>query len=99
MDSTVTPKVSVVILTYNHEKFIRTALESVLRQKTSFDFDVIIADDCSTDTTEQIINEILAAHPQKDKVIYRRNPTNIGVMQSWKNVNDALKSEYFAFCE
>jgi glycosyltransferase involved in cell wall biosynthesis len=93
------PKVSVVMPTYNHEKFIKNALESVLRQKTTFDFNVIIADDCSSDATEQIIADILTSHSQKDKVIYLRNSKNKGVTQSWRSVHDSLKSQYFAFCE
>lgn len=41
--------VSVHLLTYNHEIFIRQAIESVLAQKTNFDYEIIIGDDCSKD--------------------------------------------------
>ena len=46
-----TPLLSVCLITYNHEKFIRQAIEGVLMQKVDFEWELIIADDCSTDKT------------------------------------------------
>ena len=43
------PLVSVGIITYNHEKFIRQCLDGVIMQKTNFTFEVIVGEDCSTD--------------------------------------------------
>ena len=43
--------VSVFMLAYNHEKYIAEAIDSVLMQKTDFDFDIVIGEDCSTDAT------------------------------------------------
>ena len=48
--------VSVVMITYNHEKFIKEALESIFSQKTNFHYELIISNDCSTD------NKIGRAH-------------------------------------
>ena len=50
-------KVSVWMSAYNHEKYISQCLDSVLNQKTDFDFEVLIHDDASTDTTAEIIKE------------------------------------------
>ena len=47
--------VSICCLTYNHEKYIRDALDSFLMQKTDFEFEILIHDDASTDTTQDII--------------------------------------------
>ena len=44
-------KVTVIITTYNHERFINEAVDSVLMQETDFDYDVVIIEDCSTDDT------------------------------------------------
>ncbi len=44
-------KASVVILTYNHEKYIGEAIESVLVQETDFDYEIVIDEDYSTDRT------------------------------------------------
>ena len=45
------PLVSVCMITYNHENYISTAIEGVLMQKTSFPFELVIGEDCSTDNT------------------------------------------------
>lgn len=48
-------KVSVAMITYNHEQFIAQALESVLMQKVNFDYELVIGEDCSTDKTRDIL--------------------------------------------
>ena len=50
-------EVSVLCITYNHEKYIRDALDSFLNQKTDFRYEILINDDCSTDKTAEIILE------------------------------------------
>ena len=51
------PKVSVVSITYNHEAYIREALDGFVAQKTDFPVEIIVADDASTDATPAIIQE------------------------------------------
>jgi len=58
-----TKRVSVLVMTYNHEKYISQALDSVLMQQTSFDWEVLVSEDCSTDQTRQIVQEYAARHP------------------------------------
>lgn len=48
---------SVVVFSYNHEKYIRKCIDSVLAQKTNFEYEVIIADDCSNDGTVKIVEK------------------------------------------
>jgi glycosyltransferase involved in cell wall biosynthesis len=50
-------KVSVMILAYNHENYIRQALESVVGQRTNFRFEAVVGEDCSTDGTREIVRE------------------------------------------
>ena len=50
-----TPLVSVWMITYNQEQFIAQALEGVLSQKTNFQFEIVIGEDCSTDNTRAIV--------------------------------------------
>ena len=52
-----------VCITYNHEKYIRDALESFLMQKTNFKYEIIVHDDASTDQTPQIIKEYAEKYP------------------------------------
>jgi len=80
--------VSVSLITYNHKNFIVKALESVLKQKVDFNYEIIIGDDCSSDGTREILKEYkqkypeiiqLILHPQRYKEIPGRtnNITNL----------------------
>lgn len=57
-------KVSVLIMTYNHERFIRQAVDSVLNQKTNFEFEILISEDCSEDKTREIVKEYKKLFPE-----------------------------------
>lgn len=57
------PTVSVLVMTYNHAEFIRQALDSVLMQETSFPYEVLISEDCSTDGTRTIVLDYHRRHP------------------------------------
>ena len=54
---------SIVVITYNHEKYIRKCLDSILMQDVDFSFEIIISDDLSTDQTAQIITEYQDKYP------------------------------------
>jgi len=59
------PLVDVNLITYNHEKFIARAIESVLEQQTTFPYRIIIGDDCSTDNTQSIIRKYADQYPER----------------------------------
>ena len=63
--------VSVVTITYNHEKYIRDCLEGIVMQKTDFAFELLIHDDASTDNTANIIREYEHRFPDIIKPIYQ----------------------------
>ena len=56
--------VSVYCLAYNHERYIRKALEGFVNQKTDFSFEVFVHDDASTDKTTSIIEEYHKKYPE-----------------------------------
>lgn len=91
------PLVSIAVLTYNHEKFIRQALESFLIQQTTFDFEIVIGDDASTDTTPQILREYLKKYPEKFKIAI--HSLNIGMIPNFIHTIERCKGKYIAFCE
>ncbi|HSL29661.1 MAG TPA: glycosyltransferase, partial [Anaerolineales bacterium] len=62
-------KVSVLVMTYNHEKFILQALESAAMQETNFEYEILISEDCSTDRTRQIVKEFQQEHPDKVRLL------------------------------
>jgi len=62
-------KVSVVVCTYNHEPFIDRALASALEQETTFDYEVIVSEDCSTDGTRRIVLGWRDRHPDRIRLL------------------------------
>ena len=89
--------VSICCITYNHEAFVKQAIESFLMQKTNFMFEIIIGDDCSTDGTKKILNEYKKKYPELIRVIARRK--NIGAHRNFSNVVACAKGKYLAHCE
>src|SRR5687767_7269280 len=69
--------VAIEMITYNHEKYIAQAIESVLIQKTNFNYKLIICEDCSTDNTAKICAEYKEKYP--DKIDLYLNEKNLGV--------------------
>ena len=65
------PLVSICCITYNHEPYIRDAIEGFLMQKTNFPVEILIHDDASTDGTADIIREYEAKYPDIIKPIYQ----------------------------
>lgn len=65
------PILSIYIPTYNHENYIRKAIDSVLMQKTTYLYEVLVGEDASTDNTKKILKEYEKEHPNKIKVFYR----------------------------
>lgn len=91
------PKLSIVSITYNHGKYIREALQSFVDQKTNFDFEIIVADDCSTDKTPDIIREFERKYPKLFKSIIRQK--NVGVQENLYDALRAAEGQYIALCE
>jgi glycosyltransferase involved in cell wall biosynthesis len=69
-------KVSVIVHTYNHEKFIRQTLDSILNQQVNFKYEVIIGDDASPDSTPKIIQEYQQKYPHIIQPLL--HPVNLG---------------------
>ena len=63
--------VSILCATYNHENYIREALDGFVSQKTNFPFEVLVHDDASTDGTAAIIREYAQKYPDIIKPIYQ----------------------------
>lgn len=90
---------SVVMITYGHEKFIEQAIHGVLSQECDFDFELIVANDCSPDNTHIIIQDLIAKHPKASKIKYVRHDNNIGMMPNFLFALKSAKGKYIALCE
>lgn len=92
-----TPKVTILITTFNLEKYINQAIDSLLMQETTFPYRILIADDCSTDRTQSIIANYEEKYPEIITVL--RNQKNIGSLANSNNAFEHCKSEYFSFLD
>ena len=83
---------SVCIITYNQEKYIEQAIESILMQKTDFTFQIIISDDCSTDETPDIIKKYSEIYPDKIKAFFQEK--NLGPEKNYLFCFSQAKTKY-----
>ena len=90
-------KVSVIVLTYNHEKYIRQALDSILMQKVDFRYEILVGDDASTDGTAEILREY--QHKYGDIFRLFLHPRNVGATRNSYELLTSAKGEYLATCE
>ncbi len=88
---------SVCMVTYNHEKWIGQAIEGVLMQKTSFSFELVIGEDCSTDKTSEIIQSFSTKNPEIIKAYF--NQENLGLAENFSQLLTRCKGNYIAICE
>lgn len=93
------PKVSICCITFNQESYICEALDSFLSQDTTFPFEIIIRDDCSSDGTKAIIEKYAEAYPQIIIPIYEtQNQYSLGVKPT-SIVTNMARGKYIALCE
>jgi glycosyltransferase involved in cell wall biosynthesis len=91
---------SICCITYNHENYISQAIEGFLAQKTSFNFEIIIHDDASTDATASIVKKYEQEHPNLIKAIYQTENQYSKGIKPWPNfVFPIARGKYIALCE
>ena len=91
------PLLSVCLITYNHVNYIKQAIDGVLMQKVDFAWELIIADDFSTDGTREIVLEYKNKYPDLIKLILQEK--NVGAAQNFIDLINAPKSKYIAYFE
>jgi len=89
--------VSINCTTYNHEMYIADAIESFLMQKTNFDYEILIGEDCSTDNTKKIVEALAKKHPNKIRVI--TSSKNVGARKNSMRLLENSRGKYIAECE
>ena len=67
---------SIIVTTYNHEKYITKALDSILMQKTKYSYEVLVGEDASTDNTRAVLKEYEKEHPGVFTIFYRETNLN-----------------------
>ena len=85
---------SVCVITYNHERFLRECLVSIFSQEVDFEFEVIIADDLSTDSTRAIAREFATQYAGRVRLLLPDNKP--GPVATFVSLHDAASGEYIA---
>jgi glycosyltransferase involved in cell wall biosynthesis len=96
-DNLVTPLLSVCLITYNHAKYIEQAIEGVLNQNVNFPWELIIADDYSTDGTRDILIAYQKKYPEFIKLILQEK--NVGAAENFIDLIAYSCSKYIAYFE
>jgi len=92
--------VSIVCITYNHEQYLRDAMEGFLMQETDFPFEIIIHDDASTDKTPEIISEYCSRYPDIVKPIFQKeNQYSKGMFKPSCYAASHAEGQFVALCE
>jgi len=91
------PKISVCVITYNHERYIEQCLRSIVQQETEFDFEVIVSDDCSTDGTRAIVESLARQYP--DRIRPMLQSKNLGGNMNYLTVHRAAAGEFTCHCD
>lgn len=87
------PKLTIVVPTYNREKYMAQALDSILMQKTNYSYGIIIADDASSDNSLKIAEQYHSKYPNKIKILTSK--TNQKLYKNILRVYAILRSKYF----
>jgi glycosyltransferase involved in cell wall biosynthesis len=90
-------KLSVCIFAYNLEKFIARSIESVLSQETDFEYEIVIGEDCSTDSTRAIALAYQQKYPGKIRVLC--NEKNLGIMENYTHTINQCRGEFIALLD
>lgn len=90
-------KLSVLMLVYNQERYIAQAVESVLAQQTDFEFEIVVGEDCSTDSTRAVLEGLAQEHPGRIRLLFR--PANLGMLRNAADTLEACRGDYVAVLE
>jgi glycosyltransferase involved in cell wall biosynthesis len=92
-------KASVSIVTYQQVDYIRQSVDSVLRQKARFPFEVIVGDDASTDGTREVLEDLRAGAPDRVKLLFAESNYGDFGLSNFMATVDAASGEYIALLD
>lgn len=91
------PLISILMITFNQEKFIAQAIESALMQHANFKYEIVIGEDCSTDRTRDIVLEYQEKYADRIKLLLQSE--NVGMHKNFVDTYYACKGKYIALLE
>lgn len=90
------PIISVIVTTYNHELYLKECLDNILSQQISVPYEIIIAEDCSKDSTREICKEYQRQH--SDIILLLLQESNQGMMRNFRDVLRLVRGQFVATC-
>lgn len=90
-------KASILVVTYNQERYIGDCLQSLVAQKTDFSYEILVGDDASSDSNINIVQKFANAYP--DKIIAVLRTKNLGATNNGYDLWRRARGEYIAFCD
>lgn len=96
---TSSPVVSVLITSFNHEKYIDECLQSILRQQTDFAVEIIVVDDCSTDSTPHILTRYAEKYPAIIKIFLLKENHRSRCLPVYTLAYKAARGQFIAGCD
>jgi len=91
-----TPLASIVVITYNQEQSLPVTLDSLLAQKASFPFEIVVGDDCSKDGTRDVLADYARRFPEVIRPIY--NEKNLGILGNYVSTLRQCRGKYISGC-
>lgn len=92
-----TYKVNICLTVYNKEKYLKQSLDSLLSQRTNFEYQIVAGDDCSKDSSREILKEYEAKYPNRIKLVFHEN--NKGVNENRNILFKSCNAPYLAICD
>lgn len=89
--------ISIIIAVYNHEKYIKQAIDSVLMQKTEYSYEVLIGEDCSTDSSREVLKSMESNLPPTFHFFYREH--NYGAKRNFEDLYIRMRGKYYIVLE
>lgn len=89
--------VSIFVMVYNHGQYLKDCLDSLLEQKTNFNYDIVVGEDCSKDNSREILLNYQKLYPGKFKLLL--HPNNIGAVDNQNMTYENCSGKYIAICE
>ena len=92
------PKLSIAFITYNHEPYLKKALDGILRQKVDFEYEIVVGEDCSTDHTRDILMDYDEHYPGMFRLLFREKNLGRPTLNVYQTSMEC-RGEYIAYLE
>lgn len=91
--------ISVLVITYNHEAYIKQSLKTIVDQNGNFRLEVVVSNDCSTDGTDLVIRDFIKSYNGNAAIKYFAQDHNIGILPNLIFALNQCSGDFLAFCE